>query len=240
MTLSAYIFAALSTPKGIKYPSENYPLNYNIIAPIDSHTFQSLIRVLANGPSTGVGEKAGTKKEIDSTALDGTSSSDVLHWAAWFLRAVVYLIVGIAMAQCQATARSYSTPRLRDHAKHEESSLEHEFVYKFMIMTSLLHISVTYHVLLSFCATTAVAVVSGLCARLYTPTFHAVCFLPFAALYVVCAQRDDDPRFCIYIQPFVIVCKAAARTCHARFCRIGRNATSCTVCPGITARRENA
>lgn len=105
------------------------------------------------------------------------------------------------MAQCQATTRRYPAPRLRDHATHEESSLEHESVYKFMIMTSLFHISVTYRVLLSFqcCPPPPPLFPASVCAfPTYTPTFHALCFLPFAALYVVRAQRYDDPILHLY------------------------------------------
>jgi len=32
----------------------------------------------------------------------------------------------------------------------------------------------------------------------YIPTFHALCFLPFAALLYVRAQRDDDPILHLY------------------------------------------
>jgi len=89
-------------------------------------------------------------------------------------------------------------------------------------MTSLLHVSVTYYVLLSF-------------QSRHRRCFRPVCAHPrciyqrfvLSAFYLSphctsCASNGTTTRFCIYIQPFVIVCKAVARACHARFCQIGR------------------
>lgn len=79
-----------------------------------------------------------------------------------------------------------------------------------------------------------------------SPTYNARRFM-LSAFYLSphcmsCAPNGTTTRFCIYIQPFVIVCKAvAARTCHARFCRIGRNDGGLLSAVVLTARHsENA
>lgn len=136
-------------------------------------------------------------------------------FVAWLLRGRCLFNRGNrAMAQRQA---ANPAPRLRDHATHEESSLES--VYKFMIMTSLLHISVTYRVLLSFlrrCRRRCFR--SARSRRIYQRYMLSAFYL--SAHCASCAPNGTTTRFCIYIQPFVIVCRAARATFG--FCRIGR------------------
>lgn len=108
----------------------------------------------------------------------------------------------------------YPAPRLRDHATHEESSLEHESVYKFMIMTSLLHISVTYR------GSSFLPMPPPPLFPVYVRAFPIRQRFMLSAVYLSphcmsCAPNGTTTRFCIYIQPFVIVCKAAAHTCRA-------------------------
>lgn len=75
------------------------------------------------------------------------------------------------------------------------------------------------------------------CARgipdVYMPTFHALCFLPFAALYVVRAQRDDDPILHLYSTVRDSLQSRGRRTCRALILPNRRDRFGCGG-PGIT------
>lgn len=187
---------------------------------------------MGEGEREGEAKKPGRKRRsIARRELERPRAMFCIHHRV-LLRAVVYLIVGIAMAQCQATAAGsppLPSPSLRLSLSRSRdtrgvSSLEHESVYKFMIMTTLLHTSMTFRTLFPLSPPPTPG--SGLCAR--CRRVHRFMLSAFS-LSPHCVRRYDDPILHLYSTVRDSSRGAAKRVresertralaCHARFCR---------------------
>lgn len=139
-------------------------------------------------------------------------------------------------------------PPLRPVAPHRSrdargvSSLEHESVYKFMIMTIFLHTYITIRTLLPACpaATAAATVVagSGLCARARVHRFMLSAFSPSPH----CVRRDDDPILHLYstVRGSSQSRVACACACRARFCQTGKIGATRTGCNADAKTHEGS
>jgi len=118
------------------------------------------------------------------------------------------------MAQCQAASTLHGGAITR----HTRSIIARAPVYKFMIMT-LLHISITYRILLPppppLIRFRSLCVRACLRRRCHTPPFYALRFLPFAAL----CRTGRRPDLAFIFNRSWQSAKPRTRACRSRFRR---------------------